>query len=104
MDLAFTVDALADRMRNDFGFGRSRDVAAALELSKIARLASETPHGWEIYFRNLGSISREISQALLHEDRSTANKTRPIRTAREVAAAEGEDGGQQGLFNEDAHT
>jgi len=82
-DLPFTVEELADRMRSDFGFGRKRDVAAVLDFLKIARLASETGTGWVIHFRDLGSIDREISQALLSEYRSTANKSRPAKTARD---------------------
>ncbi len=90
VDLAFTVDELADRMRNDYGCGRNNDVLAALKFLKIARLAEDTGSGWTIFFRDLGSIEGDISQALLHEYRSLTNKTRAIRTARNLAKS-GED-------------
>lgn len=101
VDLPFSVEELVDRMRRDFGFGRARDVREALEFLKIARLAAETAEGWEIYFRDLGSIAGEISQALLHEYRSLTNKTRPIRTARKSEEGEIEEEAQAGLFDED---
>lgn len=81
-DLPFTVDQAVARMRSDYGFGRSKDVLAALRFLKVARLAEEHSRGWTIFFRDLGNIGGDISQALLHEYRSSANKTRPIRTAR----------------------
>ncbi len=90
VDLAFTVDKLAALMRDDYGFGRNNDVLAALEFLKIARLAEDTGSGWTIFFRDLGGIEGDISQALLHEHRSLTNKARPIRTARNRAAS-GED-------------
>jgi hypothetical protein len=97
-DLTFTVDALAARMRNDFGLGRQRDVLAALEFLKVSRVASEGPNDWQIHFRDLGTIDREISQALLHEYRSTSNKTRPVRTARDADPTEDADEAQESLF------
>ena len=86
-DLNFTVDGLAARMQRDFGFGRRRDATAALEFLKVARLASEGSRDWQIHYRDLGTIDREISRALLHEYRSPANKRRPVRTARGTASA-----------------
>lgn len=86
VDLDFTVDQLAERMRRDYGFGRNRDVLAALEFLKVARLAEEGASAWAVYFRDLGNIERDISQALLREYRSQANKARPVRTARGTAA------------------
>jgi hypothetical protein len=97
-DLPFAVGELTDRMRNDFGLGRTHEVLAALEFLKTARLASETPSGWEIHFRDLGAINRDISEALLHEFRSTSNKNRPARTARDSAEPREIEDGQTSLF------
>jgi hypothetical protein len=99
-DVEFTVEALAERMRNDFGLGRTGDVEAAMEFLKVARLASETPTGWLIHFRDLGRIDREIPQALLHEYRSTANKTRPVRTARDAELLDEEGDQQEAIFDD----
>lgn len=100
IDLRFTIDALTDRMRSDFGLGRRRDVTVALEFLRVARLATEEPHSWQIHFRDLGTIDRDIAQALLHEYRSTANKARPIRTAQKAPAPVQEESIQPGLFDE----
>ncbi|HVW88416.1 MAG TPA: hypothetical protein VHC01_03040 [Gaiellaceae bacterium] len=101
VDLNFTLEQLTGRMRQDYGFGRRRDVAAALEFLKTARLAEETGTGWVIYFRDLGSIERDISRALLHEFRSMSNKARPVRTARPIKETPaGEEPTQERLIAE----
>jgi hypothetical protein len=90
-DLTFTSEQLVARMKSDYGFGRGRDVIEALDLLKVARLAEEHGGGWTIHYRDLAPIENDIAAALLHEYRSSANKTRPIRTAR-LGPAEPDDG------------
>jgi hypothetical protein len=88
VDLDFTIEELVRRMRRDYGYGRTADVLEALELLRVARLAEEHGAGWRIFYRDLGGIEADISQALLHEYRSGSNKARPLRSARRREAAE----------------
>lgn len=84
-DLDTTVEELVERLRRDYGVGKSSDVRAALEFLSVARLAEKSAHGWTIYYRDLGRIERDLHAALLHEYFNKAKKTRPIRAAKDSA-------------------
>jgi hypothetical protein len=84
-NLPITEQELVDRLRDGYGYAAPVDlVRRALEFLRVARLCEPAANGWRIYYRNLGRVSRELSEALLNEHFSKANKARRIRPAREA--------------------
>jgi len=81
-NLTITEQELVERLRDGYGYAASIDlVRRALDFLRVARLGEPAVDGWRVYYRNLGRVSRDISEALLHEHYSKANKTRRIRLA-----------------------
>jgi len=81
-NLAVTESELVERLQQGYGYAASVElIRVALDFLRVARLCEPAADGWRIYYRNLGRVDREISEALLHEHFSKANKRRRIKTA-----------------------
>lgn len=89
-NIDITPAELETRLRDGYGYaGRTKLVRKALEFLKTARLSERTADGWVIYFRDLGRIEHEISDALLHEFFNVSKKTKPIAPAKKTPAQPG---------------